>query len=128
MVSYGIEPAPERRKGTTWREFLQAHWDVLAAADFFTAEVWTATGLTRYAVLFVIELATRRVHIAGITAAPDSAWVVQYSRQLTDAADGFLLGKRFLLHDRDPLFTELFRENLAAAGVETVRLPPNRPI
>jgi len=128
VVSYGIEPAPERRKGTTWREFLQAHWDVLAAADFFTAEVWTATGLTRYAVLFVIELATRRVHIAGITAAPDSAWVVQYSRQLTDAADGFLLGKRFLLHDRDPLFTELFRENLAAAGVETVRLPPNRPI
>ena len=127
LRQHGIEPAPERRKGTTWREFLQAHWDVLAAADFFTVEVWTATGLTRYVVLFVIELATRRVHIAGITAAPDGAWVVQCSRQLTDAADGFLVGKRFLLHDRDPLFTELFRENLAAAGVETVRLPPKSP-
>src|SRR5215831_19197486 len=78
----GIGPAPERRKGTTWREFLKAHWDVLAAADFFTVEVWTATGLTRYVVLFVIELATRRVHIAGIASEPDGAWVVQCGRQL----------------------------------------------
>ena len=75
-------------------------------------------GLTRYLVLFVIELATRRVHIAGISAEPDSAWVTQCSRQLTDAVDGFLLGKRFLLHDRDPLFSEAFRETLAATGVE----------
>ena len=59
-------------------------------------------------VLFVIELATRRVHIAGITSEPDSAWIIQCSRQLTDAVDGFLIGKRFLLHDRDPLFTETF--------------------
>jgi transposase InsO family protein len=123
----GIEPAPDRRRGTTWREFLKAHWDVLAAADFFTIEVWTATGLTRYVVLFVIELATRRVHIAGITAEPDSAWVIQCSRQLTDPVDGFLLGKRFLIHDRDPLFTDTFRETLAATGVETVRLPPKSP-
>ena len=127
LRQHGIEPAPERRKGTTWREFLKAHWDVLAAADFFTVEVWTATGLTRYVVLFVIELATRRVHIAGITSEPDSAWVVQCSRQLTDAVDGFLVSKRFLLHDRDPLFTETFRQTLAASGVETVRLPPKSP-
>jgi transposase InsO family protein len=127
LKQHGIEPAPERRKGTTWREFLSAHWDVLAAADFFTVEVWTATGLTRYVVLFVIELATRRVHIAGITSDPDSAWVVQCGRQLTDAVDGFLVGKRFLLHDRDPLFTETFRETLAFTGVETVRLPPKSP-
>jgi len=80
LRQHGIEPAPERRKGTTWREFLQTHWAVLAAADFFTVEVWTATGLTRYVVLFVIELATRRVHIAGIATAPDGAWVVQCSR------------------------------------------------
>jgi putative transposase len=106
---------------------LKAHWDVLAAADFFTVEVWTATGLTRYVVLFVIELATRRVHIAGIASAPDCAWVVQCGRQLTDAVDGFLVGKRFLLYDRDSLFTEAFRETLAATGVETVRLPPKSP-
>jgi putative transposase len=89
--------------------------------------VWTATGLTRYVVLFAIELATRRVHIAGITSEPDRAWVVQCSRQLTDAVDGFLVAKRFLLHDRNPLFTETFRETLAATGVETVRLPPKSP-
>jgi transposase InsO family protein len=123
----GIEPAPERQKRTTWQEFLKAHWDVLAAADFFSVEVWTATGLTRYAVLFVIELATRRVQIAGVSAEPDSAWVVQCSRQLTDPLDGFLMGKRFLLHDRDPLFSEAFRETLAVTGVETVRLPPRSP-
>ena len=124
---HGIEPAPEWRKRTTWREFLKAPWDVLAAADFFTVEVWTATGLTRYVVLFVIELATRRVHIAGITSDPDGAWVVQCGRHLTDPVDGFLIGKQFLLHDRDPLFTETFRDTLAATGVETVRLPPKSP-
>ena len=127
LKQHGIEPAPERQNRTTWREFLKTHWDVLAAADFFTVEVWTATGLTRYVVLFVIELATRRVHIAGIASEPDSAWVVQCGRQLTDAVDGFLAGKRFLLHDRDPLFTETFRETLAATAVETVRLPPKSP-
>ena len=62
-----------------------------------------------------------------IASEPDSAWVVQCGRQLTDAVDGFLVGKRVLLHDRDPLFSEAFRETLAATGVETVRLPPRSP-
>jgi len=65
LRQHGIEPAPERQKRTTWQEFMKAHWDVLAAADFFTLEVWTATGLKRYTVLFALELATRRVQIAG---------------------------------------------------------------
>jgi transposase InsO family protein len=127
LRQHGIEPAPERHKRTTWQEFLKAHWDVLAAADFFTVEVWTGGGLTRFAVLFVIELATRRVEVAGVMSEPDSAWMRQCGRQLTDAVDGFLGGKRFLLHDRDPLFTAAFRETLAAAGVETVRLPARLP-
>ena len=124
---HGIEPAPERQKRTTWQEFLRAHWDVLAAADFFTVEVWTGTGLTRFAVLFVIDLATRRVEIAGIVAEPESAWVTQCGRQLTEAG-AFLGGKRFLLHDRDPLFSEAFRESSGGGRrVETVRLPPRSP-
>jgi transposase InsO family protein len=127
LRQHGIEPAPERQKRTTWQELLKAHWDVLAATDFFSVEVWTATGLKRYAVLFVIELATRRVHIAGIASEPDSAWVTQCSRHLTDPVDGFLVGKRFLLHDRDPLFSQAFRETLDATGVETVRLPARSP-
>src|SRR5882762_9784933 len=51
----------------------------------------------------------------------------QVSRNVTDAGDGFLMGKRFLIHDRDPLFTAAFRETLAAAGVQVVRLPPRSP-
>jgi len=127
LKQHGIDPAPERLKRTTWQEFLKTHWDVLAAADFFTVEVWTGAHLTRFAVLFVIELATRRIEIAGIAHEPDSAWVRQCARQLTDPIDGCLRGKRFLLHDRDPLFSEAFRETLAATGVETVRLPARSP-
>ena len=127
LRQHGIEPAPERQKRTTWQEFLRTHRGVLAAADFFSVEVWTAGRLTRFAVLFVIDLATRRVEIAGIVREPDSAWVVQCGRQLTDPDEGCLRGKRFLLHDRDPRFTNAFADTLAAAGVETVRLPPRSP-
>ena len=127
LKQHGIEPAPERQRRTTWQEFLKTHWDVLAAADFFTVEVWTCSGLTRFAVLFVIELATRRVEITGVMSEPDSAWVLQCGRQVTDAVDGLLIGKHFLLHDRDPLFGDAFRETLAAADVQTVRLPPRSP-
>jgi len=127
LRQHGIEPAPEGQKRTTWHDFLKAHWDVLAAADFFTVEAWTCNGLTRFAVLFIIDLATRRVEIAGIMSEPDSAWVLQCGRQVTDSVDGFLVGKRFLLHDHDPLFTETFRGMLDAAGVRAVRLPPRSP-
>jgi transposase InsO family protein len=78
-------------------------------------------------VLFVIELSTRRVEVAGIAAEPDSAWMSQISRNVTDVDDGCLRGKRYLIHDRDPLFTLGFRETLAAAGVDVVRLPPRSP-
>jgi hypothetical protein len=63
--STGLSPFPSGRSGGPRQEFMKAHWDVLAAADFFTLEVWTATGLKRYTVLFALELATRRVQIAG---------------------------------------------------------------
>jgi transposase InsO family protein len=123
----GLEPAPERRSKTSWQQFLQAHWEVLAAADFFTVEVWTRTGLVRVAVLFVIEMSTCRVEIAWITTEPDGAWMAQVARNLTDVEDGFLGDKRFLIHYRDPLLTKEFRETLAAAGVESLRLPARSP-
>ena len=123
----GLEPAPERRRKTSWQQSLQAHWEVLAAADFFTVEVWTRTGLVRVVVLFVIELSPRRVEISGVSTQPEGAWMTQIGRNLSDAEDDFLVGKRFLIHDRDPLFTAEFRETLAAAGVESVRLPARSP-
>ena len=127
LKQHGIEPAPERLKKSTWGEFLQAHWEVLAAADFFTVEVWTRSGLVRFVVLFVIELSTRRVEIAGITTQPDGVWMTQIARNLTDGVDGFLVGKKYLIHDRDPLFTQEFRETLGATGVGVVRLPARSP-
>jgi hypothetical protein len=81
-------PSPERRKGTTLKEFLTTHWDSIAATDFFTVEVWTASGLVRYHVLFVIRLVTREVHIAGIIPEPHGPWMDQIARNLTDASDG----------------------------------------
>ena len=64
---HGIPRAPERRKTTTWNAFIRAHLDVLVATDFFTTEVWTRCGLVTYYVLFFIHLASRRVHVAGVT-------------------------------------------------------------
>ena len=81
-------------------------------------------GLTRFTVFVLLEAATRRVQIAGITAEPDGPWVIQLTRNATDAVGGFLLGTCFLIHDRDPLFTRAVRDTLAASGVEeAVRLP-----
>ena len=99
----GIEPAPERSRKTTWKEFLSRHWELIVAADFFTVEVWTRKGLQRFMVLFFIELSTRKVQIASIASAADGVWMSQIGRNLTDAVDGILKGKRYLIHDRDPL-------------------------
>src|SRR5262245_9521012 len=71
LKDHGIDPGPERRTKMPWKTFLAAHWDGLAAADFFTVEVLTVAGLIRYVVLFVIKVKTLTVEIAGITRQPD---------------------------------------------------------
>jgi transposase InsO family protein len=110
-----------------WAQFLKLHWEVLAAADFFTVEVATRHGLVTYYVLMVMALATRRAQITGITPHPTGAFMQQCARQLTDPFEGFLLGKRSLLHDRDTKFTQAFDGLLKASGVEPVVLPPRSP-
>ena len=85
-------PPPDRQKRTTRKEFLRTHWDVLAAADFFSVEVWTALGLVRYHVFFVIRVATREVHIAGIIPEPSGPWMKQMARNVTMAGEGILEG------------------------------------
>ena len=82
-----------------WKEFLNRHREVIVAADFFTVEVWTRRGLQRFIVLFFIELSTRKVEIAGIAAAANGLWMRQIGRNLTDAVDGILNGKSYLIHD-----------------------------
>jgi putative transposase len=123
-----MDPAPQQRKaGMSWGQFLKLHWEVLAATDFFTVEVATWHGLVTYYVLVVIELATRRVEIAGITPHPTAAFMPQCARQLTDPCEGFLLGKRYLIHDRDTKFTPAFDGMLKDRGVEPLLLPPRSP-
>ncbi len=127
LRDHGIEPAPERSRRTPWKTFLRVHWEGLAAADLFSVEVLTLSGIKRYFVLFVIELKTRRVKIAGIHPQPNGEWMAQMARNLTDVVDGFLRGTRHLIHDRDPLFTRAFCEILMGSGVQPIKLPPRSP-
>ena len=125
LKDHGIRPAPDR--STSWRTFLKAHADVIAAADFFTTEVWTTRGLATYYVLFVVHHATRAVHIAGITTNPNSEFIAQIARNLTDPVDGFLRSQRFLIVDRDSKFTDQFTRVLHDAGVQVVRTAYQAP-
>ena len=123
----GLEPAPERDKKRTWKQFMRSHWDSLYACDFFSVETLGRFGTVRHMVLFVIELRTRAVEIAGIRVDPDGEWMKQMARNLTDCADGFLLNAKYLIHDRDPLFTDAFRALLQSTGVEPIKLPARSP-
>src|ERR1700687_596869 len=107
--------------------FLKAHWRALAASDFFTVEVWSWSGLVTYYVLFVMELATRRVCIAGVTTHPDMQWMLQMARQLTDTVDGILLGKRYLILERDTKYCQAIRDFGKREDIEVIRLPPRSP-
>ena len=127
LKAHGIDPAPRRGKTSSWETFLKAHWEVLAATDFFTVEVWTLQGLVTHYVLFFIDLATRSVHIAGITPDPNDAFMVQIARKLTDVVDGFLLDTRYLILDRDTKYSRAFRGFLERESIEILRLPPRSP-
>ncbi len=120
-------PAPERQESTTWREFIRSHADVLAATDFFTTEVWTKSGLVTCQVLFFMQVATRRVYVAGLTPHPDEAWMTRISRNVTMADDGFLSSSRHLLDDRDGKFCPAFVDIVESMGVSSVKLPARSP-
>lgn len=102
LKANGIEPAPKRKRTTTWATFLKAHWNQLAAIDFTTAEVWTTSGLVTYYLLFAMRVATRQVQFLGCTPNPAGLWMSQMARNLIDNFDGFLRTPiRYVLLDRD---------------------------
>ena len=127
LKQHGIEPAPDRKRTTSWSTFLKSHWETLSAIDFSSVEVWTTRGLVTYYLLFAMELKTRRVHFAGCTVNPNDDWMKQVARNLTDDEDGFLKNKTHLLMDRDAKFSEAFRSILQQSNIEPVRLPPRSP-
>jgi len=125
--AHGIDPAADRKRHPSWKDFLNTHWDVLASVDLATIGVWTKKGPVTCYLLFFMELATRRVHFAGLTMNPDEDWLLQVARNVTDADGGFLRGKRYLLMDRDTKFSEAFRGTFDDVGVNPLRLPARSP-
>jgi putative transposase len=117
LLRHGLDPAP-RRSGPTWTEFLRSQASGILACDFFTVE--TLRLKTLY-VLFFIEISTRRVHVVGATAHPDSAWVTQQARNL--AIKERLTAIRFLLHDRDAKFSGPIDEVFRTEEVRVIRIP-----
>ncbi|MFE0153480.1 integrase core domain-containing protein [Nonomuraea sp. NPDC059007] len=119
----GIDPAP-RRAGPTWRQFLTAQAHTIIACDFLVVETML---LKRLYVLVFIEHGTRRLHLGGVTARPTGAWTVQQARNLAMDLGERIAGLRFLIHDRDPLFTSTFREVFRAEGLRSITTLPRTP-
>jgi hypothetical protein len=124
LQATGLPPVPQRP--TSWQAFIKAHWGVIAAADFFTTEVWTWRGLVTYYTVFILDLASRRVHILGSTPHPSDVFMGQIVRLVT-AEDGVLIGHRVLICDRDRKWSRAVRHQCGDAGIRVVRTPERAP-
>ena len=127
LKRHGLSPAPERGKRMLWKDFIRSHLEVLAAVDFFTAEVWTTSGLMTCYVLVFMRVAPRQICVGGFTLAPDAAWMKQIARNMTMAGERMLNDCRYLLHDRDATFCAAFDGILRSAGIQPLLLPPRSP-
>jgi transposase len=119
----GIEPSP-RRQAPSWAEFLRAQAAGILECDFLTVDTLF---LKRFYVLFFIELATRRVHLAGLTGNPDGRWVAQQARNLLMQLDDEDARPRFLVRDRDSKFTRDFDEVFRSEGIRVIKAPVRAP-
>ncbi len=119
----GIEPAP-RRLDSSWAEFLRRQAASILECDFLTVD---SVFFKRFYILFVIELQSRRVHLAGISANPDGAWVTQQARNLLMRLDDEGVRARFLIRDRDSKFTRDFDEVFGSQGIRVIKAPVRAP-
>jgi putative transposase len=120
-----IPPAPVRHTDTTWRQFVRAQASTMLACDFFPGDC--AVTLRRFSVLFVLEVASRSVHLLGATMNPDSRWTTQQVRNLVMDLGDRVTQFRFLVRDRAGQFTASFDAVLTDRGIQVVRIPPRRP-
>jgi hypothetical protein len=123
LAKAGLDPAG-RRFGLSWRAFVHAQAAHLLATDFHTVDT---AFLRRLYVLVFIELDTRRVYLAGVTAHPTAMWVTQQARNLAIRAGDVLSGRRFLLHDRDALFAGSFDQVFRSEGLRVIKTPVQAP-
>jgi putative transposase len=122
LVEAGLGPAG-KRGGISWNEFIRRQAASMIACDFFAVDT---VAMRRIYVLFLVEVASRRVHIAGMTENPDGAWVTQQARNLTWELSERETSARFLIRDNDAKFNGAFDEVFRAKGIEVIRTPPTR--
>ena len=127
LDDHGIVPDPEQKRRVRWKEFLSSHKEDMAAKDLCCVELLTKRGLVRCMILFFIDIASRRVEIAGIKASPNGLWMKQIARNITDSENGFLKDNKYLIHDRDPLYTKDFDEFIESSGTKIIKMPPCAP-
>ena len=127
LDEHGIVPDPERRLRGDWDQFIETQQYVTASVDFAQVERLTPSGLIRESLLFFMNIGTREVRLGGIVHDPDGNWTTQIARNMCDMWDGFMLGKKYLIHDRDTLFHRRFDMIFESIGVKIKKLPPFTP-
>jgi putative transposase len=119
----GIDPSP-RRSGPTWTEFLRGQAHGILACDFFPCDTVLLTRLSCFA---VVEYATCRIHILGVTAHPTADWVTQQARTLLSDLDDLVAQFKFLIRDRDSKFTSMFDAVFTSEGIQIIKTPIRSP-
>ena len=127
MNKYGYFPPTDGRTNSDWEMFFNAHQNVITACDFATYELVTPHGLQREHILFFENVFTREVWLGGIVHDPNGNWMAQIARNQCDMWDGKLLGQKYLIHDRDPLFCSRFKNIVHSIGCKTKAIPPRSP-
>jgi len=123
----GIPIAPDRKKEKNWKEFIRLHTNQLWACDFFLVPVLTLMGVRHFHVFVFIQYCTRQIKVVGVKDTPNGAWMEQMAKNITDHFEPMLPNCKYLVHDRDTLYTQKFEQILKDFGITPVKTPPQSP-